>query len=123
MYECFRPGDIVLADVLSLGDARSYFLSTAKNELGVVHAKSLAGGSRLQLGGRWLCCARRQGAQLLRASGLPARAGPQWPSSGAHRNLAAGAAMEPVSWQEMICPETKVVEKRKVAKVASLNVA
>jgi exosome complex RNA-binding protein Csl4 len=44
MYDCFRPGDIVLADVLSLGDARSYFLSTAKNELGVVHAKSLAGG-------------------------------------------------------------------------------
>jgi exosome complex RNA-binding protein Csl4 len=31
--------------------------------------------------------------------------------------------MEPVSWQEMICPETKVVEKRKVAKVASMEVA
>jgi hypothetical protein len=31
--------------------------------------------------------------------------------------------MEPVSWQEMICPETKVVERRKVAKVAGLNVA
>lgn len=44
MYDCFRPGDIVLAEVLSLGDARSYFLTTAKNELGVVHAKSLAGG-------------------------------------------------------------------------------
>jgi exosome complex component CSL4 len=43
MYDCFRPGDIVLAEVLSLGDARSYFLTTAKNELGVVHAKSLAG--------------------------------------------------------------------------------
>jgi exosome complex RNA-binding protein Csl4 len=31
--------------------------------------------------------------------------------------------MEPVSWQELICPETKTVEKRKVAKVASLDVA
>eukprot|EP00850_Spirogloea_muscicola_P018638 SM000173S03007 [mRNA] locus=s173:93895:95620:+ [translate_table: standard] len=31
-------------DKLSLGDARAYYLSTAKNELGVVYAKSLAGG-------------------------------------------------------------------------------
>lgn len=28
---------------LSLGDARAYFLSTAKNELGVVSAESTAG--------------------------------------------------------------------------------
>ncbi len=67
MHECFRPGDIVRAEVLSLGDARcaalavtfpryvgtlkgpcfvhrSYFLTTAKNELGVVYAKSAAAG-------------------------------------------------------------------------------
>eukprot|EP00775_Hariotina_reticulata_P003225 gene3225-3502_t len=31
------------ARVLSLGDARSYYLTTADNTLGVVHAKSLAG--------------------------------------------------------------------------------
>ncbi|XP_064631226.1 exosome complex component CSL4-like isoform X2 [Lineus longissimus] len=43
MYKCFRPGDIVLARVLSLGDAQSYTLSTAENELGVVIAKSEAG--------------------------------------------------------------------------------
>lgn len=43
MYDCFHPGDIVRAEVLSLGDARSYYLSTAKNELGVVYAKSPAG--------------------------------------------------------------------------------
>ncbi len=31
------------AEVISLGDARSYYLSTAKNELGVVYATSIAG--------------------------------------------------------------------------------
>nr|KYP74517.1 3'-5' exoribonuclease CSL4 isogeny [Cajanus cajan] len=42
MHLCFHPGDIVRAHVLSLGDARAYFLSTAKNELGVVSAESIA---------------------------------------------------------------------------------
>ncbi|GFR47320.1 hypothetical protein Agub_g9008 [Astrephomene gubernaculifera] len=45
MYDCFRPGDIVRAEVVSLGDARSYYLSTAKNELGVVYARSAAAGA------------------------------------------------------------------------------
>jgi len=40
MSECFRPGDIVRATVISLGDARSYYLSTARDHLGVVHATS-----------------------------------------------------------------------------------
>jgi len=43
VYSSFRPGDMVRAKVLSLGDARSYFLTTAENELGVVHAVSAAG--------------------------------------------------------------------------------
>ncbi|AFR95114.1 hypothetical protein AYX14_03417 [Cryptococcus neoformans] len=47
MGECFRLGDIVKAKVLSLGDARSYYLSTAANELGVVYAKSEAGNPLL----------------------------------------------------------------------------
>ena len=67
---CFRPGDIVKARVLSLGDFRSFYLTTAQNELGVVFARSLA-----------------------------------------------GEPMIPISWQEMQCPKTKVVEMRKVAKV------
>lgn len=45
MHSCFRPGDIVKASVLSLGDARAYYLSTAKNELGVVSAESAAGAT------------------------------------------------------------------------------
>ncbi|XP_050220989.1 uncharacterized protein LOC126671276 [Mercurialis annua] len=43
MHLSFRPGDIVRAVVLSLGDARAYYLSTAKNELGVVSAESASG--------------------------------------------------------------------------------
>lgn len=43
IYRCFCPNDIVRAEVISLGDRHSYFLSTAKNELGVIYAKSKAG--------------------------------------------------------------------------------
>ncbi|GAB5590879.1 hypothetical protein Unana1_05779 [Umbelopsis nana] len=69
IYTSFRPGDIIRAEVISLGDARSYYLSTAQNELGVIFAKSVA-----------------------------------------------GETMIPVSWQEMQCPKTKVIEYRKCAK-------
>ncbi len=43
ILSCFRPGDIVRAEVLSVGDVRSFFLTTARNELGVIFAKSIAG--------------------------------------------------------------------------------
>ena len=70
MHECFRPGDVVLARVLSLGDRRNFYLTTAENELGVIYAESTA-----------------------------------------------GVPMVPVSWQSMQCPQTHMIEKRKVAKV------
>ena len=38
MYKSYRPNDIILAKVLSLGSSRNYELSTASNELGVVTA-------------------------------------------------------------------------------------
>jgi exosome complex component CSL4 len=44
LYDCFRPGDVVRASVLSLGDARSYYLSTASDELGVVSARAAQSG-------------------------------------------------------------------------------
>lgn len=69
LQSCFRPGDLLRAEVISPGDSQSCYLSTAKNELGVILAKSLA-----------------------------------------------GVPMVPISWQEMQCPQTKTVEKRKVAK-------
>jgi len=40
---CFRPSDIVVAEVLSMGDSRNYYLTTAKEHLGVIYATSLAG--------------------------------------------------------------------------------
>ncbi|KAI4726225.1 hypothetical protein E4T49_06050 [Aureobasidium sp. EXF-10728] len=43
MSESFRVGDIVRGVVISLGDERSYFASTAKNEFGVVLAVSEGG--------------------------------------------------------------------------------
>lgn len=49
MYTSFRPGDIIRAEVLSLGDARAYYLSTAKNELGVVSAESIAGAAMIPI--------------------------------------------------------------------------
>ncbi|KAI0361246.1 hypothetical protein OH77DRAFT_1468614 [Trametes cingulata] len=71
--DCFRGGDVVRGLVLSLGDARSYYVTTARNDLGVIFATS-----------------------------------------------EAGATMEPVSWQEMRCPKTGKIEKRKCAKPESL---
>ena len=44
---CFRPGDVVRAKVLSLGDARTFYLSTAADDLGVVFAKSEVSGEPL----------------------------------------------------------------------------
>ncbi|KAI6382200.1 hypothetical protein MCOR25_000791 [Pyricularia grisea] len=41
--ESFRPGDIVRAQVISLGDQANYYLTTASNELGVIMANSDAG--------------------------------------------------------------------------------
>jgi len=40
IHKCFRPGDIVRARVVSLGDSRQYYLNTAESELGVMYAKS-----------------------------------------------------------------------------------
>ncbi|KAF9015281.1 hypothetical protein BDQ17DRAFT_1230326 [Cyathus striatus] len=71
--DCFRGGDVVRGVVISLGDARSYFVTTARNDLGVIFATS-----------------------------------------------EAGATLEPVSWQEMRCPKTGKIERRKCAKPEGL---
>jgi len=42
LERCFRIGDVVRARVLSLGDARSFYLTTASDELGVVQARHRA---------------------------------------------------------------------------------
>ncbi|TQS35395.1 hypothetical protein Golomagni_04185 [Golovinomyces magnicellulatus] len=45
IFESFRPGDIVRAAVISLGDQSNYYLSTASNNLGVIMAVSEAGNA------------------------------------------------------------------------------
>ncbi|XP_076467686.1 exosome complex component CSL4-like [Babylonia areolata] len=57
-YKCFRPGDIIVARVLSLGDAQSYVLSTAENELGVVIATSEAGATMVPISWCKMQCPR-----------------------------------------------------------------
>lgn len=44
LTQSFRPGDFVVARVLSLGDPRRYFLSTAEPALGVIYARSAVSG-------------------------------------------------------------------------------
>jgi exosome complex component CSL4 len=56
IYRCFRPGDVIAAEVISLGDRHSYYLSTAKNELGVVHAQSAAGEAMLPISWEEMQC-------------------------------------------------------------------
>ena len=48
IYKSFRPGDIILAKVISLGEASSGFLlSTAEDDLGVAIAKSESSGMKM----------------------------------------------------------------------------
>ncbi|CCF51179.1 hypothetical protein NDA11_006880 [Ustilago hordei] len=103
LADCFRPGDIVRATVISLGDARSYYLSTAENSLGVIYAVSATstsvGSTGHGEGG--------EGGKVTTSVG------------GAGWNL-SGNEMVPISWNQMIDPVTGVVENRKCAKPDSL---
>ena len=56
IYKCFRPGDVVKAKVVSLGEQRHYILSTASNELGVVLAQSLAGYTMIPISWEKMVC-------------------------------------------------------------------
>jgi exosome complex component CSL4 len=47
LTQSFRPGDWIVARVLSLGDAHRYFLSTAEPALGVIHAVSSVSGKAM----------------------------------------------------------------------------
>jgi exosome complex component CSL4 len=52
----FQPGDLVAAKVISLGDARRYFLSTAEPELGVIRAKSKHGVTMIPISWKEMEC-------------------------------------------------------------------
>ncbi|GME78010.1 unnamed protein product [[Candida] boidinii] len=51
--ECFMPGDIIRAEILSLGDGINYYLTTARNDLGVIFAKSDHGNGDLMYALDW----------------------------------------------------------------------
>lgn len=53
IVDCFRPGDVVRASVLSLGDGSNYYLTTARNDLGVVFAKSEGGAGDIMVALDW----------------------------------------------------------------------
>lgn len=53
IIECFKPGDIVRAVIISLGDGSNYYLSTAKNDLGVVFARSEGGAGGFMYAVDW----------------------------------------------------------------------
>lgn len=45
IFNSFRPGDLVCARIISLGEGNQYVLSTAENELGVFVGRSETGGT------------------------------------------------------------------------------
>mmetsp|Transcript_88209 Transcript_88209/g.175211 ORF Transcript_88209/g.175211 Transcript_88209/m.175211 type:complete len:188 (+) Transcript_88209:127-690(+) len=54
MTDCFRIGDFVRAQILALGDARSYVLTTAVSDnLGVIFARGAAGAPLVPIS--WQC--------------------------------------------------------------------
>ncbi|KAK9461796.1 uncharacterized protein V1516DRAFT_695280 [Lipomyces oligophaga] len=44
ILSCFQPGDLIRAQVISLGDGTNYYLTTARNDLGVVFARCETSG-------------------------------------------------------------------------------
>jgi len=68
MYEAMRPGDIVRAMVASLGDSRSYHLSTARADLGVIVARSEAGGIMVPLSWKEMQCPLTGAKELRKVS-------------------------------------------------------
>ena len=76
MHKCFRPGDIVLAQVISLGDARAYVLSTCASEHGVVLARSTEGATMRPVSWCEMECPSsnvREPRKVARPRGPPAR--------------------------------------------------
>jgi len=70
IHKSFRPGDIVRATVISLGDSKSYYLSTAKNELGVILANSTAGAIMVPISWQEMQCPITRAKELRKVAKL-----------------------------------------------------
>lgn len=92
IYTSFRPGDVVRAQVISLGDQSNYYLTTASNSLGVVMATS---GEFAVIQAEWDVV---------------------YTSDRADAVTEDGEEMHPLNWRQMAGARTGVVEERKVAK-------
>ncbi|KAE8259208.1 hypothetical protein A4X13_0g1158 [Tilletia indica] len=125
LADCFRVGDIVRASVISLGDARSYFLSTAENRLGVIYAVSSSAPPIKNVilanqGPSSSGPALSSAADMLEPWSIKAIRAEQQQTGGTSGSGSAGDTTEvpmvPISWQEMRDSVTGLVEKRKCAK-------
>lgn len=104
---CFRPGDVVKAQVASMGDARTYQLTTVGTGLGVIHAEAPAE------------TATKAG---LAADALSSGLGLATKGSFAPRGAAlapGGASLVAVSGGLMVEPTTGSEHRRKVARAAA----
>lgn len=64
-------GDVILAKVVSLGDAHSYVLSTAENELGVAVAHSEAGRLLVPVSWTHMACPVTHARELRKVAKIP----------------------------------------------------
>jgi len=105
IYEFFRPGDMVRAEVVSLGDSKQFYLRTSDVSLGVVKAASRSGGmSMISINAQ---------VQLFNLSTLSLHI-----YIYIHYSLFLMVSFF-ISMQEMMDPITKLREKRKVALITS----
>lgn len=112
VYKCFRPRDMILARVIGLSD-QGYMLTTGEDELGVVVAFSEA--SKLGFDKHLLL---RKWKIRFRSKFILHEFGISHPNRSNHiLSRQTGKIMIPISWNEMICPETYIKEERKIAKV------
>ena len=73
LHRCFRPRDIIRARVLSLGDSRAYYLSTAEPELGVVSSVSQNGNKMVPLNESAMHCVETGEKEERKAAKLSAK--------------------------------------------------
>ncbi len=77
IFDSFRPGDLVCARIISLGESNQYVLSTAENELGVFMGCSEKGGMLTAVSWAEMQCSKtglrekRKVAQVVDAVSVP----------------------------------------------------
>ena len=82
LHLCFRPADVVRARLTSLGTSRSYFLSTAERDLGVIVARGEVSGAVLQaVSAREMRCPRTRATESRKVADWQGVLGERGPGS------------------------------------------